>query len=145
MTLSGTHARDVFATQGVARVARVVRRDERDKHVTDRGKRAELRRAETEEVQLLAGVRFVPVWKRREGKPTSVLTRRRQCRRPYPCVGQRKSHVPFDGLPNTTFLNSKYKNHRTIMKRSATLLKKMHQTTFRPSIMYSGDEFQTTT
>ena len=37
-------------------MARVVRRNERDTHVTDHGKRAELQRAETEEVELLAGV-----------------------------------------------------------------------------------------
>ena len=37
----------------------MVRRNERDLHVTDHGKRAELRRAETEEVELLAGVGFV--------------------------------------------------------------------------------------
>ena len=36
----GTHARDVSPMQGVARVARVVRRNERDILVTDRGKRA---------------------------------------------------------------------------------------------------------
>ena len=42
-------------------MARVVRRNERDIHVTDHGKRAELRRAETEEVELLAGVGFVSV------------------------------------------------------------------------------------
>ena len=36
-------------------MAHVVRRNERDTHVTDHGKRAELQRAETEEVELLAG------------------------------------------------------------------------------------------
>ena len=76
-------------------MARVVRRNERDIHVTDHGKRAELRRAETEEVELLAGVGFVSVWREieRPGKHTSVLTRRRSGRRPFPCVGQRKTHV----------------------------------------------------
>ena len=79
-------------------MARVVRRDERDKHVTDSGKRAELRRAGTEEVEIPAGVGFVSVWRQieRPGKHTFLLTRRRPCRRPYPCVGQRKSHVLFD-------------------------------------------------
>ena len=45
-------------------MARVVRRKERDIHVTDHDKRAELRRAETEEVELLAGVGFVSVVER---------------------------------------------------------------------------------
>ena len=40
-------------------MARVVRRKERDIHLTDHGKRAELRRAETEEVELMVGVGFV--------------------------------------------------------------------------------------
>ena len=44
--------------------ARVVRRNERDIHVTDHDKRAELRRAETEVVELLAGVGFVSVVER---------------------------------------------------------------------------------
>ena len=62
---SDTHARDAFATEGLARVARVMRRNERDIHVTDHGKRAELRRAETEEeVELLAVVGFVSVGRR---------------------------------------------------------------------------------
>ena len=47
-------------------MARVVRRNERHIHVTDHGKRAELRRAEAEEVELMAGVGFVSVGGDRE-------------------------------------------------------------------------------
>ena len=94
-------------------MARLVRRNERDTHVTDHGKRAELQRAETEEVELLAGVGLSVGWEiERLGKHTSVLTRRRSCRRPFPCVGQRKTHVLFyvqDKKSNTpeNNLNSK--------------------------------------
>ena len=93
---SDTDARDAFATKGVARVARVVRRCERDRHATDRGKRAELWRAETEEVELLAGVGFGSVWRHieRPGDHTSVLTRRRPCRR-RSRASDKESHVPF--------------------------------------------------
>ena len=42
-------------------MAREVRQNERDIHVTDHGKRAELWRAETEEVELLAGAGSVSV------------------------------------------------------------------------------------
>ena len=45
----------------------MARRNERDTHVTDHGKRAELQRAETEEVELLAGVGFVSAgWRSRD-------------------------------------------------------------------------------
>ena len=83
MKTSDTHACAMRSRRKALRVARVVRRNERDIHVTDHGERAELRRAETEEVQLLEGVRCVSVgWDiQRPGKHTSVLTRRRSCRR----------------------------------------------------------------
>ena len=56
-------------------MARVVRRNEGDKHVTDHGKRAELRRAETEEVELQAGV-----------GPVSVGERSRDRASTHPCL-----------------------------------------------------------
>ena len=75
-------------------MARVVRQNERDVHVTDHGKRAELPRAETEEVELVADVGCVAVgWEiQRAGEHTSVLARRRSC------AGQRKTHVLFEIL-----------------------------------------------
>ena len=45
-------------------MARVVRRNERDIHATDHGRRAELWRAESEEVELLAGAGFVSIGER---------------------------------------------------------------------------------
>ena len=137
MTLPGTHACDVFTTQGVARVARMVRRSERDKHVTDRGKRAELRRAETEEVELLTGVGFVPVWRQVERDREDIHL----CLPDAVRVGGRtraldkESHVPCDAQDQNEILNL-----QQCLKKKDT-----RQTLFGPSIMFSGDDFQTTT
>ena len=105
-------------------------------HVTDHGRRAELQRAETEEIELLAGVGFVSVGREieRPSKFSSVLTRRRSCRRPFLRIGQRKTHVflyvqrykkktqyKYFEL-ETKSLKPNSKNRRTIARRSGTLL-----------------------
>ena len=121
-------------------MARVVRRNERDIHETDHDKRAELPRAETEEVELLAAVGFVSVGGG-PGKHTSVLTQRRSCQRPFPCVALRKTHVLFNVQDKNQILKkkfeletksskTKFKNHRTITRRSGTLLEQLKLTKF---------------